>query len=133
MIIKAIAFAVVVFMFLITRSCYGRSTKRSKTKSMVKKDTRKNIDNQTEEDNVDGNDKNKEDIKHRFKVYSDGIDTKMDAKRVEFYFNDIEGIYAKCDRKNGVLVITCKRNIEKVEIESIAKLADIKITKIEGK
>lgn len=74
-----------------------------------------------------------DDIKHCFMIYADGIENKMDSKRVEYYFNGTEGIFAKCDSRKGVLALIAKRDIQRSEIEAIAELAGIKITKIEEK
>ncbi|MCI1958503.1 MAG: hypothetical protein LKJ25_02640 [Clostridia bacterium] len=115
MTIKILAFVFVVLIIIVTRNCYSRNTELTGKKNIRKNN---NINN---------------DIKHRFKIYADGIENKIDAERVEHYFNDNDGIFVKCDYSKGVLALIAKRDIEGSEIEAIAELADIKITKIEEK
>jgi hypothetical protein len=114
MTIKILAFVFVVLIIIVTRNCYSRNTELTGKKNIHK-------------NNIN------DDIKHCFKIYADGIENKMDAERVEHYFNDNDGIFVKCDYSKGILALIAKRDIEESEIEAIAELADIKVTKIEEK
>jgi|GEM_PF-6850131 len=132
MTVKVLAFAVVILIFMATRSCYGKNRKRA---ALYKRKTGKNASSSentaSDEAGVQTEETDADEIKHRFRIYADGIENKMDAKKAEYYFNDTEGIFVKCDTKKGMLALIAKRDIEQNEIEAIAALAGIKITKIE--